>query len=304
MPDPTTRPADDAREAAPRNRALPAEPVPARLPEPRPAPDDRGSPQGLYDNQHRAPGSDGRDGAHDPADAAHVSSAPDHSPPPDGRLPRWRSVLAVVAHPDDESFALGALLAAFAADGARVSVLCLTHGEASTLHGVAGDLERLRAGELAAAAAALGADDVRLLAYPDGRLAAADPAELAGRVEAVAQETGPDGLLVFDPTGVTGHPDHAAATAAALGAAEGLGLPVLGWTVPEAVADQLRREHGAAFDGHPPEAVDLTVTVDRARQFKAVACHRSQAVPGSVLWRRLELLGDREHLRLLRPGDD
>src|SRR5674476_1023032 len=67
-------------------------------------------------------------------------------------LPAWTSVLAVVAHPDDESFGLGALLDAFARAGAGVEVLCLTHGEASTLHGAPGDLASLRGAELAAAA--------------------------------------------------------------------------------------------------------------------------------------------------------
>ena len=42
------------------------------------------------------------------------------------------------------------------------------------------------------------------------------------------------------------------------------------------------------------------MTLDRTRQFAAVACHPSQAVPGSLLWRRLELLGDIEYLRWLR----
>jgi LmbE family N-acetylglucosaminyl deacetylase len=50
-----------------------------------------------------------------------------------GVLPVWTSVLAVVAHPDDESFGLGAILDAFTRAGARGEVLCLTHGEASTL---------------------------------------------------------------------------------------------------------------------------------------------------------------------------
>lgn len=59
-----------------------------------------------------------------------------------GALPAWPSVVAVVAHPDDESFGLGAILDSFARSGAAVSVLCLTHGEASTLHGVSGDLPR------------------------------------------------------------------------------------------------------------------------------------------------------------------
>ena len=71
---------------------------------------------------------------------------------PAARLPRWDRVLAVVAHPDDESFGLGAVLAAMVGEGAEVGVLCLTHGEASTLHGVDGDLRAVREGELAEAA--------------------------------------------------------------------------------------------------------------------------------------------------------
>jgi LmbE family N-acetylglucosaminyl deacetylase len=216
-------------------------------------------------------------------------------------LPPWRAVLAVVAHPDDESFGLGAVLSTFVAAGATVSVLCLTRGEASSLHGVAGDLEQVRGAELAAAAEALGLDRVELLGYPDAHLAEIDLTELADRVAATARASRPDGLVVFDPSGVTGHPDHVRATAAALVAAQALDLPVLGWTLPASVAGQLRREHGAPFTGHPPYEIALSVPVDRDRQRRAVACHPSQAVPGSVLWRRLELLGDQEHLRWLRP---
>jgi N-acetylglucosamine malate deacetylase 2 len=216
------------------------------------------------------------------------------------QLPAWRSVLAVVAHPDDESFALGAVLAAFAEAGARVSVLCLTRGEASTLHGVAGDLTELRAEELTAAAAALGLHNVALLSYPDGRLPEVDLDQLAMHVVTTAQEVEADGVIGFDLTGVTGHPDHAHATAAAIRAANALDLPVLGWTVPGTVAEQLRDEHGAPFDGYAECDIDLVVPVDRTLQLKAVECHPSQAVPGSVMWRRIELLGDREHLRWLR----
>lgn len=216
------------------------------------------------------------------------------------QLPPWRSVLAVVAHPDDESFALGALLAAFAEAGAQVSVLCLTRGEASTVHGVAGDLTELRADELAAAAAVLGLHSVALLAYPDGRLPEVGLDQLAAHVGTTARDVEADGIIGFDLTGVTGHPDHAHATAAAVRAAKTLDLPVLGWTVPDTVAEQLRDEHGAPFDGHAESEIDLVVTVDRTLQLKAVGCHPSQAVPGSVMWRRIELLGDDEHLRWLR----
>jgi LmbE family N-acetylglucosaminyl deacetylase len=54
-------------------------------------------------------------------------------------------VLAVCAHPDDETFGLGALLAAFADRGAKVSVLCFTRGEASTLGPGEHELAELRA---------------------------------------------------------------------------------------------------------------------------------------------------------------
>ena len=59
-------------------------------------------------------------------------------------LPAWRSVLVVVAHPDDESFGLGAVIDTLVSHGASVTVLCLTHGEASTLHGSTADLATLR----------------------------------------------------------------------------------------------------------------------------------------------------------------
>lgn len=214
-------------------------------------------------------------------------------------LPTWSSVLAVVAHPDDESFGLGAVLDAFTRAGATVSVLCLTHGEASSVHGVAGDLATLRESELREAARTLGVETAILRERSDGGLEA-QVGELVADVLEVAAEARPDGLLVFDTSGVTGHPDHAAATAAALRAAVKLDLPVLGWTVPEDVAATLNDEFETAFVG---AEADLVVAVDRERQRLASLAHASQAVPTSVLWRRLELLGDVEHLRWLRRPD-
>lgn len=216
-------------------------------------------------------------------------------------LPRWAQVLAVVAHPDDESFALGAVLDAFAQHGAGVSVLCLTRGEASTLHGVPGDLDLLRTAELNDAAAALGVTRVWLRSYPDGDLAGVPLPALVREVLDAASACGAEGVVAFDSSGVTGHRDHARATEAAIAASDVMDLPVLGWTVPADVADVLNVELGAAFHGHPPDEVDVVLAVDRTRQNLAVACHASQAVPGSVLWRRLELLAGHEHLRRLRP---
>jgi LmbE family N-acetylglucosaminyl deacetylase len=217
-----------------------------------------------------------------------------------GTLPEWTSVLAVVAHPDDESFGLGAILDVFTRAGAGVEVLCLTHGEASTLHGTPGDLSSLRGAELAAAADLLGVSRATLKNHADGGLSDLPGAMLAAEVVAAARSCGADGLLVFDTAGVTGHCDHMAATAAGVLAAEMIHLPVLGWTLPQAVAARLNQELGASFIGHQDEEIDLRVTVDRARQRLASHAHVSQALPSSVLWRRLELLGDTESLRWLR----
>jgi len=218
-------------------------------------------------------------------------------------LPQWSSVLAVVAHPDDETFGLGAIVDRLSRAGATVHILCYTRGEASTLNENGADLDRARAAELRQASSELGACTVELLGYPDGALAAVAPEELAAHVTRLAARYRPDGLLVFDETGITGHADHRAATRAAVQAASSAGLPVLAWTLPAAVAARLRDETGQPFAGQPPDRVDLRVPVDRARQRRAALMHVSQISPEAVLWRRLQLLGDREHLRwLLAPG--
>ena len=107
----------------------------------------------------------------------------------------------------------------------------------------------------------------------------------------------------MDTTGVTGHPDHVAATEAALAAAAVLDLPVLGWTLPASVAETLNDEFEGHFLGRPATEIDIRLDVTRDQQRRASLAHASQAVPTSVLWRRLELLGDVEHLRWLRPPD-
>ena len=227
-------------------------------------------------------------------------------PAPPGRvLPAWPSVLAVVAHPDDESFGLGAVIDALVTGGAVVHVLCCTHGEASMLNETSADLHHARESELRQAGVELGVASVTLLEYPDGRLAEIEPAEVAAHAATAAVDRGVAGLLVFDDTGITGHPDHQAATAAGVLAARRAGLPVLAWALPDAVAGQLRTETGQGFAGQPDTMIDLCVRVSRSRQRRAAMLHASQVSPSAVLWRRLQLQGECEHLRwLVRPRGD
>ena len=118
-------------------------------------------------------------------------------PQPEGMLPSWRSALVVVAHPDDETFGLGALIDGLTTSGTAVHVLCFTRGEASTLNENDSDLPAARAREFRQAGSALGVASVTLLDYPDGRLASIPPAELAAHVTRLADRHRPDGLLVL-----------------------------------------------------------------------------------------------------------
>ena len=73
---------------------------------------------------------------------------------------------------------------------------------------------------------------------------------------------------------------------------------------PRHIVALLNTKFETSFAVRPPEQIDVVITVDRTTQLKAIACHASQAADNPVLWRRLELLGDAEHLRYLRKKAD
>jgi LmbE family N-acetylglucosaminyl deacetylase len=239
-----------------------------------------------------------------------------------GVPPTWAAVLAVIAHPDVGAFGLdpdeatlclGAVLDAFVFAGARVEVLCLTHGQAWTLQGAPGDLAALRGAGLASAADVLGPIRAKMSAdvptpirakmqdWADGALCEVCQSRLAAEVVTAADSCHPDGLLVFDTAAATGRFDYLAASAAGLLAAKTLNLPVLGWALSETVATQLKEELGGSRIGHQGEEIDLRVSLERARQRLASHTLQSPARPGSARWRQLELLAETGSLRWLRP---
>ncbi|WP_448616949.1 PIG-L deacetylase family protein [Modestobacter sp. URMC 112] len=138
---------------------------------------------------------------------------------------RW---LAVVAHPDDESFGCGSVLAAAGARGAVVTVACATRGEAGAPAGPvdAGDLGAVREAELHRAAALLGVARVELLGWrdsgfdgepPAGSLCAAPEDAVAGVLERLLCHLRPHVTVVLD--GSDGHRDHLRMRAATVAAA-------------------------------------------------------------------------------------
>jgi LmbE family N-acetylglucosaminyl deacetylase len=128
---------------------------------------------------------------------------------------RTRRLMAVLAHPDDESMALGGTLAKYAAEGVETSVLCATRGSAGRYGAERGTvspevLGRIRSEELRAATRVLGVQDLRFLGYRDGQLASADSSKAVRRIVTHIRRTRPEVVVTFGPDGLYGHPDHVA----------------------------------------------------------------------------------------------
>lgn len=139
---------------------------------------------------------------------------------------RRRRLLAVFAHPDDESYACAGAFARAAADpDAAAVLLCLTRGEASSMGRERGltpeEVADLRADRLLEVARLTGLDALLVGSYPDGRLARVDPRDVAGTVGAVIAALRPQVVIGSCPRGVNGHPDHIAAHWAVRGALSG-----------------------------------------------------------------------------------
>ena len=117
--------------------------------------------------------------------------------------------VAIWAHPDDETYLCGGLMAALRDDGHRVVCVTATRGELGGQDDPA-SLGRLRTEELERALAVLGVDEHRWLDLPDGGLAAVDPAGPTEALTSILQEVRPRTVLTFGPDGITGHPDHIA----------------------------------------------------------------------------------------------
>lgn len=123
------------------------------------------------------------------------------------------TILGVWAHPDDETYLAGGLMALARRTGERVVCVSATHGEHGTDDAVSWPPERLartRALEAAAAMAILGVDDHRFLGFEDGTLSGVDPRAGADVVARLLDEVQPDTIVTFGPEGMTGHPDHRA----------------------------------------------------------------------------------------------
>ncbi|MBD8870524.1 PIG-L family deacetylase [Nocardioides donggukensis] len=217
-----------------------------------------------------------------------------------GRL-RPRTLMVVVAHPDDEAFGCGSVLAHASAHGLASVVVCATRGELGEPapgSGVDPDrLPRVREAELRRACQLLGVGRVELLDYTDsgvagdpapGSLAAADPAELRDRVARLLDDVRPEVVVTLDAS--DGHRDHAAMRDATLAA-----LDRAAHRPRRTYLFCLARSLMTEFTGDPTlgtPAEQITTLVDVSahldRRWQAIRTHASQVPPFDAMGPELQ----------------
>lgn len=143
-----------------------------------------------------------------------------------GNVGQQKVLLAVLAHPDDETFGMGGTLAFYARQGVLVHLVCATRGEVGEMD------ERLLEGfhsigerreyELRCAAETLGLAGVHFLDYRDSgmpgspenkhpqALVAQPVDEVAAKIRHYIRLLRPQVVVTFDPIGGYRHPDHIA----------------------------------------------------------------------------------------------
>ena len=240
-------------------------------------------------------------------------------------------LLAVLAHPDDESLGFGGTLGRYAAEGVETYLVTATRGERGRLGSRGkgadpGEVGRVREAELRAAAAALGVREVSLLNNPDG---AVDQVPATTAIRAVVshiRRIQPDVVVTFGPDGAYGHPDHIAisqfTTAATLCAAD-CGYRMDDGSQPDSLAPhRIAKLYYLAWRSHKWEAYQsafrkLTSMVDGVERqaapwpdwavtteidtsaywpivWRAVCCHQTQM----SIYERLENLTDDQQTAL------
>jgi len=132
-------------------------------------------------------------------------------------------LMAILAHPDDESMGLGGTLARYAAEGVLTHLMTATRGEKGWFGPPEEDpgaygLGAIRQAELLNAAHMLGLQSVDFLNYIDGELAQAGVHEATAHIVSLLRSIRPQVVVTFGPDGDYGHPDHIAISQLTAGA--------------------------------------------------------------------------------------
>jgi len=220
-----------------------------------------------------------------------------------------KTVLAIFAHPDDESLACGGTLARLADAGLRVVLMCGSQGESGSISDPAlvpdGDLGRVRTRELGRAAEILGITDLLVMNHPDGELRWDDVPEFHAEIVSAIERYRPDAVITFAEDGLYWHLDHIGVHERTYTAVKSFRTeaPALYYvTMPQGImrelvaAAQAKRGAplGSSFWGIEPDAfgdaaLPPTLSIDvrdwTRRKLAALRCHQTQLGPNNpIAW--------------------
>lgn len=208
-------------------------------------------------------------------------------------------MLAVLAHPDDESLGMGGTIARYTREGAAVHLITATRGERGRCDYITPrpddrEVGTIREAELRTAADILGVESVSFLDYPDGGLNDVDSWQATARIAEKILAIRPHVVVTFAHDGFYGHPDHIAIsqyTTAAVtrAAAHGYAVPKLyylawpksKWDAYQAALKELVSRVGNQIRKAQPWPDWALTTILDTREtwhtvWRAVSAHRSQ----------------------------
>ena len=240
-------------------------------------------------------------------------------------------LMAVLAHPDDESLGFGGTLARYSAEEVETYLVTATRGERGRFFSPdrkaePAEVGRVREAELRAAAAVLGIREVFILGYPDGAVDQIDAATAIAAIVRHIRRVRPHVVVTFGPDGAYGHPDHIAIsqfTTAAIVCASDAGYDArdgsrgdrssahrvaklynLAWrndkweTYQAAFRKLTSMVDGVARQANPWPDWAVTTEVDTSSYWpvvwKAVCCHQTQM----SMYERLEQLSEAQQRAL------
>jgi N-acetylglucosamine malate deacetylase 2 len=213
-----------------------------------------------------------------------------------------KRLMAIWAHPDDESFGPVGTMRLAHDCGWQTALVTATRGEGGVSELAAlqpgQTLGDFREGELRCAATVLGVDRLTVWRYPDGRLTDVPQEDLLGLVLDELRAWQPHVVITFGPDGITGHPDHLAIGAATTQAFHRLrggssDAPQRLYYVTVRPDRAIEKPMGDAPPPLPPTAI-IDVSRYESTKREALACHGSQRGD----WERL--MDDRDWLTVDR----
>jgi len=124
-------------------------------------------------------------------------------------------LLAIFAHPDDESMGMGGTLAKYSAEGVEIHYICASRGERGWFGPEQQNpgldaLGLIRTRELENAVKELGMTGLYFLDHIDGDVDKADHTDAVGKIVSYIRRIKPQVIVTFPPDGNYGHPDHIA----------------------------------------------------------------------------------------------